>query len=148
MGKQDIIISLEKKENELINIAADIKSIFFNNERYFDGVHRFDRLGLDNPPYSYGSQGELSYSYDTEKWQEFTNGRGVPFETELQDTFKWFNTLKYYAECEGYGIGAAARGFDVTRPIGLLWNESVKAIRVLRDMAQIANVKLNEGDRY
>ena len=148
MEKQEIITLLEKKENELINIATEIKRIFFDNERYFDTIHRFDRLGLDNPPYSYGSQGELSVSYDAEKWQEITKGRGVPFAEELQDTYKWFNTLKYYADCEGYGIGAAARGFNVTRPIGLLWSKSVQAIRVLTDMAEIANVKLNKGDRY
>ena len=147
---QGIIASLEKLEDKLVDVASEIKRIFFKNERRFDDSHlqRFVRLGLDNPPYSFGTQGELSRSFDAESWKQLTKGNALPFEQELQETFKWFNTLKWYAECEGYGVGAASRGFNVTSPIGLMWTESTKAIRILEKMAEITGVKLNTADKY
>ena len=148
MLNENTIDLLGELEDKLIDVASEIKQIFFRNERYFDNVERFEKMGLDNPPYSYGSQGELSRSFDAEEWQKLTGGHGVPFEQELQETFKWYNTLKYKTECEGYGIGAASRGFNVTSPIGLLWTKSVEAIKILRKMAEITNTELDENDLY
>ena len=149
---EGVVESLEQLEQQLIRVAIDIKNVYFKNEAYFDKLSdrttKFERLGLDNPPYAFGSQGELSLSYDAEKWQELTGGRAQSFEQELQETFKWFNTLKYYAETEGYGAGAASRGFDVTRPIGMLWMRAYNAIKILKQMAEITNTELNEDDRY
>lgn len=128
-----MIKTLDSLEDKLIDISGEMSRIYYDNEEYLDNVKRFENMGLDNPPYSHGSQGELSVYFTTE---------------ELQDTFKWFNTVKYYAECEGYGIGAAQRGFDTTSPIGLLWTRSVQAIKVLRDMAEVTGTKINEQDKY
>lgn len=131
--EKDMIKTLDSLENKLIDISGEMSRIYYDNEDYLDNVKRFENMGLDNPPYSHGSQGELSVYFTAE---------------ELQDTFKWFNTLKYYAECEGYGIGAAQRGFDTTSPIALLWTRSVQAIKVLRDMAEVTGTKINEQDKY
>lgn len=128
-----MIKTLDSLENKLIDISGEMSRIYYDNEDYLDNVKRFENMGLDNPPYSHGSQGELSVYFMAE---------------ELQDTFKWFNTIKYYAECEGYGIGAAQRGFDTTSPIGLLWTRSVQAIKVLRDMAEVTGTKINGQDKY
>lgn len=128
-----MIKTLDSLENKLIDISGEMSRVYYDNEDYLDNVKRFENMGLDNPPYSHGSQGELSVYFTTE---------------ELQDTFKWFNTVKYYAECEGYGIGAAQRGFDTTSPIGLLWTRSVQAIKVLREMAEVTGTKINEQDKY
>lgn len=128
-----MIKTLDSLENKLIDISGEMSRIYYDNEVYLDNVKRFENMGLDNPPYSHGSQGELSVYFTAE---------------ELQDTFKWFNTVKYYAECEGYGIGAAQRGFNTTSPIGLLWTRSVQAIKVLRDMAEVTGTKINEQDKY
>lgn len=145
LEKNEIINNLEKLEDDLVSVASEIKDVFFRNERYFDNIKRFERLGLNNPPYSYGTQGELSYSFDSDKWNEFTKGKGIPFEEELQNTYKWYNTLMYYADCEGYGYGAASRGFDVTSPIGLLWQYASRAIRILNKMAEITGTKIDKN---
>lgn len=131
--EKDMIKTLESLEDKLIDISHEMSRIYYDNERYFDNFKRFDYMGIDNPPYSHGSQGELSVYFTAE---------------ELQDTFKWFNTVKYYAECEGYGIGAAQRGFNTTSPIALLWTRSVQTIKVLRDMAEVTGTKINEQDKY
>ena len=143
-GVQDIVAQLSQLEDRICEISREIKRVFFENERKFDDPYfaRFVRLGLDNPPYSFGSQGELSDAFDAEKWNEWTRGRGPRFEDELRDTYKWFKKLKYFSECEGYGPGAAARGFNVANPIGIFWSESSEAIRILNKMAELTNIKL------
>lgn len=143
-GVQDIVAQLSQLEDRIGDISREIKRVFFEYERRFDDPKytRFVRMGLDNPPYSFGTQGELSKSFDAEKWNEWTRGRGPRFEDELRDTYKWFKQLQYLAECEGYGPGAAARGFNVANPIGIFWSESSEAIRILNKMAELTNIKL------
>ena len=143
-GVEDIVAQLSQLEDRICEISREIKRVFFENERKFDDSKyaRFVRMGLDNPPYSFGSQGELSDSFDTEKWNEWTGGRGPRFEDELRETYEWFKQLQYLADCEGYGPRAAARGFNVASPIGVFWTKSSEAIRILNKMAELTNIKL------
>ncbi len=38
-------------------------------------------------------------------------------------------------ECEGYGMYAAARGFDVCKPEGIMWTKSCAILRGLDKIA-------------
>ena len=98
---------------------------------------------FDNPLYSYGSQGELSDAFDKEKWDKWTKGKAPSFEENLKEAIDYYSTLQQMAESEGYGLGAASRGFDVTKPSGLIWTISAKCLRVLRKMEDISGVRVS-----
>lgn len=143
MNKNSEVSSIVEKltalENELCRCSREIREVYFANERCFDDLRLdFVRIGIDNPPYSCGSQGELSLSYDADKWKAMTNGKGQSFKAELCYAFVWFSLCKSIAERYGYGVGAAQRGFDVTKPIGVIWTRSTQILSVIRKMADIA----------
>lgn len=128
MTRNETAAKLNDLENKLIDCATRLKRVYFDNERYFDTVLRSTYQSLDNPSYSYGSQGELSDLLvdNPDEW--------IP---ELNRTIEEYERYKHAAECDGYGPGAAARGFDVTRPIGRVWTLSCEALRILHEIKDI-----------
>ena len=48
--------------------------------------------------------------------------------------------IKYIADNEGYGMGAASRGFDVTRPMGRYWTLASEVIRVIQNICKVYNI--------
>lgn len=139
---KEIVENLYQLEDKLIEYAQELKRVYFDNERWFDKYgQRYENMGLDNPLYSYGSQGELSDAFDKEKWDKWTKGKAPSFEENLKEAIDYYSTLQQMAESEGYGSGAASRGFDVTKPSGLIWTISAKCLRVLRKMEDISGVR-------
>lgn len=115
-----------EKQSKVLNLwqafckdVREIQTVYFKNERWFDRYDYPQFLGFDNVCF--------------EEW-EFE-------ETEYRDAYRFVNAVRWTCECHGYGIGAASRGFDVTKPEGLLWTICVKVERHLSAIAEIMGYK-------
>lgn len=112
----------QTKNQQLFEIAAEMQRIYFANERHLDEQFWAERLGLDNVT------GNLDF-YDLD-WYT-ANGQQEQANKILADMKSFFQEIERLADIKGYGPNAAARGFDVTRPIGRYWTLARKALRLL-----------------
>lgn len=113
--------------DKLEAVARDMQQIYYANERYMDEHFYAERLGLDNVT------GNLSLYLL--QWA-IDDGDKAQADAELMDTEKFFTEVKRLADNKGYGPGAAARGFDVTRPIGVYWTLACKGLRLCNEIRE------------
>jgi hypothetical protein len=127
-SKDDIMSSLDRIDDA----AREMQSIYFDNERWFDTKWYGNCLGFDNAGHEYGTI-ELYYALQ---------GQNPLYTIEecLHQLGVKYYMIKYIADNEGYGMGAASRGFDVTRPMGRYWTLASKAIRVIQNICKVYNI--------
>jgi hypothetical protein len=123
---------VEKYLDTIDEAAREMQRIFFDNERWFDTKWYGMVLGFDNASGNYGTY-DLWYAVH-ERHPELT------VEDCLHELGADYNMIRWIAECEGYGPGAASRGFDVTRPMGRYWVLANKAIKALHALCDLYNV--------
>lgn len=114
-----------KKIDELEAIALEMQQIYYANERHMDECFYGERLGLDNVTGNLGTY---------ELWWAINDGNATMADKVLKEIEDFFNEIKRLADNKGYGPRAAARGFDVTRPIGRYWTLACKGLRVCGEM--------------
>lgn len=114
----DLIPSLEK-------IASELQSLYYRYEREFDRKWYGECMGLDNIT---GNLSTYDLTYAIEK------GNAKEIADELHRFAMFYEAMMWIADSEGYGSGASQRGFDVTRPMGIFWHRSYKALEIIYDL--------------
>lgn len=115
MDKQAVVNNLWDAFRKKI---YEIQKLYFANERHFDKFDYSMYLGFDNVTY--------------EPWFDFE---------EYRSAYQFCNVVMWIAECKGYGPGAASRGFDVTKPEGLMWTIAFSSRQILDKIADINGYK-------
>ena len=136
-SKNDVMSYLDKIDE----VAREIQSIFFDNERWFDTKWFGNAIGLDNAGNAYGTY-ELYCAL---------NGQNHLYTVEecLHQLGVDYYMIQSIADSAGYGMGAASRGFDVTAPLGRYWTLASEALRAINAICQIYHIDArnweNEG---
>lgn len=114
--------------DKLDKCVQEMHNIYYEHERFFDTKWWAERLGLDNV------QSSISYELPY-----ILNGivNGPDYVKAYQEDIDYFQSINYRMDCEGYGPNAMARGFSASNPCSLLWVETRKALKILKNIDKI-----------
>lgn len=123
MTTDDIIAKLE-------GIAAEMQSIYYDNEAYMNEKFSAERNGLDNVT------GNMA-TYDFAHWLNVGDyGKAMDI---INANVAFFDEMMAISERLGYGARAASRGFDVTKPASRYWTLSVLGQKYCNELIDLIN---------
>ena len=106
----------DKTIAKLEGIAAEMQSIYYDNEVYMNEKFSAERNGLDNVT------GNMA-TYDLAHWLDV--GDYEKAMDIINANVAFFDEMMAISERLGYGARAASRGFDVTKPASRYWTLSM-----------------------
>lgn len=115
---------------KLEGVAAEMQSIYYDNEVYMNEKFAAERNGLDNVTGNMATY-ELAHWLDAGDYEKATD--------VINSNIAFFDEMMAISERLGYGAHAASRGFDVTKPAGRYWTLSVLGQKYCNELIDLIN---------